>query len=246
MITVSGQQVQIWAGTGAPGPLLFYWHGTGGASSEVTFTFGQAQIDAITSAGGMVASFSTSTTQGTNTGDNVWYTGDFALADQILACGIEQKRVDPCRVYTSGASAGGLQTTWMAYARSGYIAAAASLSGGMDGAGGFNLDPPPQDATNTVPALAIHGAEGMDVVVIDFAVASAAWEADVAKRGGFSIDCNTGGGHVSGPPQVSPSMWQFFRDHPFKVKPEPYKAPLPSVFPSYCQIGPRAADGGAP
>jgi hypothetical protein len=45
---------------------------------------------------------------------------------------------------------------------------------------------------------------------------------------------------------VSPAIWQFFEDHPFKLKPEPYKAPLPSIFPSYCVIGPRAADGKAP
>jgi hypothetical protein len=208
--------------------------------------FGQAQISAVTAAGGVVAAFNGSTTQGTDTGDAVWYTGDFAMADQIVACGIQQHRVDPCRIYTTGASAGGLQTTWMAYARSGYIAAAASLSGGMTGAGGFNLDPAPQDASNVVPGMAIHGAEGMDVVVIDFAVASAAWEADIAKRGGFSMDCNTGGGHVSGPPQICPGIWRFFEDHPFKVKPEPYKAPLSSVYPSYCAIGPRGADGGAP
>ncbi len=245
-VTVSSQQVQIWAGTGSqPGPLVFYWHGTGGSSSEATYTFGQAQIDAVTAAGGVVASFNGSTSQGTDTGDAVWYTGDFAMADQIVACGIQQHRVDPCRIYTTGASAGGLQTTWMAYARSGYIAAAASLSGGMTGAGGFNLNPPPQDTSNIVPGMAIHGAEGMDVVVIDFAVASAAWEADIASRHGFSMDCNTGGGHVSGPPQISPGIWRFFEDHPFKTKPEPYP-PIPSVYPSYCQIGPRGADGGAP
>jgi poly(3-hydroxybutyrate) depolymerase len=245
MITVSGQQVQIWAGTGGPGPLLLYWHGTGGVSSEVLSTFGQAQVSAITGAGGVVASFNGSTQQGTNTGDSVWYTGDFAMADQILACAIQQKRVDPCRVYTSGASAGGLQTTWMSYARSGYIAAAVSLSGGLTGAGGFNLDPPPQDSTHVVPSMAIHGAPGADVVVIDFAQASSQWEADLAKRGGFSLDCNTGGGHVSGPPQISPAIWQFFKDHPFKVKPEPYP-PIPSIYPSYCKVGPRAPDGGAP
>jgi poly(3-hydroxybutyrate) depolymerase len=246
-ITVSGQQVQIWAGTGAtPGPLVFYWHGTGGSAGDASFSFGTAQITAITQQGGVVASFSTSTGQGSTTGNNVWYTGDFAMADQIVACGIQQHRVDPCRIYTTGASAGGLQTTWMSYARSGYIAAAASLSGGMTGAGGFNLDPAPQDATHVTPGMAIHGAQGVDVVGLDFAVASAAWEADIKTRGGFSMDCNTGGGHVSGPPQICPAILQFFLDHPFKIQPEPYKAPLPSVFPSYCAIGPRGADGGAP
>jgi hypothetical protein len=81
----------------------------------------------------------------------------------------------------------------MSYARSGYIAAAATLSGGLTGLDGFYEDPTtmPQDPTNVPAAMAIHGAEGVD------AEASAAWEADVAKKGGFSIDCNTGGGHVS-------------------------------------------------
>jgi hypothetical protein len=91
--------------------------------------------------------------------------------------------------------------------------------------------------------MAIHGAEGVDVVVLDFAVASAAWEADIKSKGGFSLDCNTGGGHVSGPPQILPGIWQFFQDHPWKVSPQPYP-PIPAVYPSYCEIGPREADGG--
>ncbi len=94
--------------------------------------------------------------------------------------------------------------------------------------------------------MATHGATGVDVVGIDFAVASAAWEADIAKRDGFSMDCNTGGGHVSGPPAISPAIWQFFQDHPFKVSPQPYTTTLPSIYPSYCKVGPRLADGGAP
>jgi hypothetical protein len=80
---------------------------------------------------------------------------------------------------------------------------------------------------------------------VDFAVASASWEADVAKNGGFSMDCNTNGGHISGPPQILPGLWQFMEDHPFRVTKQPYP-PIPSVYPSYCQIGPRTADGGAP
>jgi hypothetical protein len=251
-VTVSGQSVTLWAGTPTAeqhGPLLLYWHGTGGAPSEVLGTFGQAQIDAITKLGGLVASFSTTTKQGTDVTAvlSVWYTGDFVMADQIVACAIDQLHIDPSRIYTSGGSAGGLMTVWLSYARSGYIAAAAPLSGGLTGLGGAYLDPVnmPQDPSNVPAAMATHGAEGSDVVVIDFAQASAAWEADVARKGGFSIDCNTGGGHVTGPPQISPAIWQFFQDHPFKTK-QPYASGLPSVFPSYCQKGPRAADGGAP
>jgi hypothetical protein len=223
-----------------------FWFETTGSSTDVSLQFGTTQIDAVTAAGGIVASFAHSTGMGTDSsGDGVWYTDDFNIADQVVACGIAQHYVDPKRIYAMGASAGALQTTWMSYARSGYLAAVATLSGGVVGAGGFSLDPTTyQDPTNIPAAMATHGATGVDVVGLDFAVASAAWEADIQTAGGFSLDCNTGGGHVSGPPQICPAIWQFFQDHPFKVK-DDYSSGLPSVFPSYCKIGPREADGGA-
>ncbi len=247
-LTFAGQGVQIWAGSSVPsqpGSLVIFWYGTGGSSADAAFLFGQAQIDAVTAAGGLVAAVSTSNKQGTDTGNGVWYTGDFDTADQVVACAIQQKRIDPTRIYTTGDSAGGLQATWMAYARSGYIAATAPLSGGLIGEGGFFAAPTtsPQDPSNVPAALVTHGAAGVDVVVVDFAVASANYEADIAAKKGFSVDCNTGGGHVSGPPQICPAIWQFFQDNPFKAT-QDYGAGLPSVFPSYCKIGPRLADGG--
>jgi hypothetical protein len=246
-LTFAGEPVDVWTGSGTGGPLVMFWFETGGSATDVTFQFGTAQISAVTAAGGMVASFAKSKGTGTDTGDAVWFTDDFLTADQVVACAISQLHIDPRRIFTTGASAGALQATWMSYARSGYIAAAATLSGGLTGAGGFYEDPTtmPQDPTNVPSAMAIHGATGVDVVVLDFAVASAAWEADIASKHGFSMDCNTGGGHVSGPPQICPGIWQFFEDHPFKVSPQPYP-PIPAVFPSYCVIGPRAADGGTP
>jgi hypothetical protein len=216
-----------------------FWFETLGSATDVNFQFGTAQISAVTAAGGIVASFAKSNGMGTDTGDAVWFTGDFTTADQVVACAIQQFNIDTRQIFTTGASAGALQAVYMSYVRSGYIAAAAPISGGII------IAPQVQDPSNVPAAMAIHGAPGSDVVVIDFAQASAAWEADVAKRGGFSLDCNTGGGHVGGPPQICPGIWQFFEDHPFKVAKQPYP-PIPSVFPSYCQIGPRAADGGAP
>ena len=247
-LTFAGQQVEIWAGSTAPaqpGSLVIFWYGTGGSTADAAFLFGQAQIDAVTAAGGIVAAVSTSNKQGTDTGNGVWYTGDFDTADQVVACSLQQNRINPSRIYTTGDSAGGLQAVWMAYARSGYLAAVAPLSGGLVGEDGIYADPTtsPQDPSNVPAALVTHGAEGVNVVIIDFAVASAAYEADIASKGGFSVNCNTGGGHVSGPPQICPAIWQFFQDHPFGVK-DDYTSGLPSVFPSYCQIGPREADGG--
>jgi hypothetical protein len=228
-----------------PGPLVLFWYGTNGHSSDAAYIFGLAQINAVTAAGGLVAAVSTSNKQGTDTGNGVWYTGDFDTADQVVACAIQQHRIDPNRIYATGDSAGGLQATWMAYARSGYLAAVAPLSGGLIGQNGFYAAPTtsPQDPSNVPAALVTHGALGSDTYVIDFAVASANYEADIAAKKGFSVDCNTGGGHVSGPPQICPAIWQFFQDHPFKTT-QDYGAGLPSSFPSYCKIGPRLADGG--
>jgi len=245
MLQFAGEPVEIWAGKGG-GPLVMYWFPTTGNSSYVLSEFGQANIDAVTAEGGMVASFNKSNGKGTDTGDAVWFTGDFDTADQVVACAIQQLKIDTRQIFVTGASAGGLQTTWMSYVRSGYIAAAVSLSGGLDGLGGAYLTPTTLEDPTAVPSImAVHGKPGEDVVIIDFSVASAAWEADIAKKKGFSMDCNTEGGHVSGPPAILPGMWQFMKDHPFKVVKQPYP-PIPSVYPSYCQIGPRAADGGVP
>jgi hypothetical protein len=246
-LTYAGEPVSVWAPSplpSKPGPLVMFWFETGGSANDATWQFGE--ISEVNAAGGTVVAFGASNMQGTNTGDLVWYTGDFNTADQVVACGIQQHLVDPTRIYALGASAGGLQTTWMSYARSGYLAAVATISGGLTGEDGFYLDPTtmPQDPSNVPAALVNHGAEGLDVVAIDFAVASSAWEQDIAMKHGFSIDCNTGGGHVSGTPQICPGIWQFFQDHPFKVV-DDYTSGLPSVFPSDCQIGPRAPDGGA-
>ena len=108
-VTVMGQSVQLWVGTkqaDRSGAVLFYWHGTGSSSSEASTLFGSA-IQDITSEGGIVASFTTSTIKGVNTGNNVWYTGDFAMADQILACAVRQLSIDTTRIYTGAAAPAG-------------------------------------------------------------------------------------------------------------------------------------------
>ena len=238
-LTFAGEPVDVWTGSGTGGPLVMFWFETFGSATDVELQFGTSEIAAVTAAGGMVASFAKSNAMGTDTGDAVWYTGDFDTADQVVACAIDQLHIDTRKIFTTGASAGALQAAWMSYSRSGYLAAAATISGGVI------VAPALEDPNNVPAAMAIHGAPGVDVVVIDFAQASANYEESVHSLGGFSMDCNTGGGHVSGPPEICPGIWQFFEDHPFGVSPQPYP-PIPAVYPSYCQIGPRAPDGGAP
>lgn len=231
-------QAQVWAGPGtsANGPLILYWHGTGSSpASEVPDAF---DVNAVTSAGGAIVGFISNSRTGTatgNTGDDVWYESDAEFADQVVACAIQELGIDPRRIHTAGYSAGALQTVYMWYARSGYIASAISYSGGIDGANQVPL----QDPSNLPPVIVAHGAQGSDDLVIDFAQASAQWESDITTAGGFSIDCNDGGNHLAffatRAPKLKLAAVQFFLDHPFKVKPEPYTI-LPAAFPSYCKI----------
>jgi poly(3-hydroxybutyrate) depolymerase len=233
-----GQSVRVWAGTpsaSSKGPLVIYWHATGGVPDEAVSGLGQAAISEIVMAGGMVAAQAQTTGQGTNTGNNVWFTGDFEVADEIVACAIEQLNIDTRRIYASGFSAGGLQTAWMSYERSGYIAAVVPYSGGLTGLAGVVLTPiqMPQDPSNVPAAMAVHGRAGADVVILDFAIQSRAYLDDVKAKGGFGIECDHGGGHMI-PADIAASAWQFLKAHPFGTKPSPYASGLPASFPTYC------------
>ena len=244
-VTISGTQVSIWSGTkgATPAPIVFYWHGTGSSASEVT-TFMQAQITEITQEGGLIASFSTSTSQGQDTGDAVWYTGDFAMADQILACAVQQLNINTRMIYTAGCSAGGLQAGAMIFSRSDYLAAAMPNSGGETFPNAY-----PQENAHVPSVMTAHGGTA-DMVVISFATASATLDMDIAGRaasskppGGYVIDCNHGGGHCgiffATPVNTSEyvnAQWQFCKDHPFGVASDPYANGLPSSFPSYCTV----------
>lgn len=239
-MTFLGQSVRVWAGSpsaSASGPLVIYWHATGGVPEEAVSGLGQAAIDEITAEGGMIAAQAQTTGKGTNTGNNVWFTGDFEIADEIVACAIEQLHVDTRRIYASGFSAGGLQTAWMSYERSGYLAAVVPYSGGLTGLAGIVLTPVqmPQDPSNVPAAMAVHGRAGADVVVLDFAIQSRAYLTDVTTKGGFGVECDHGGGHMI-PADIAAATWQFMKAHPFKAKPSPYAAGLPATFPEYCEI----------
>lgn len=227
-MTFAGQRVKIWAGTPAHGPLVIYWYATGSSTAEVTRGLGQAAITEITSQGGVVAAMYKTTAMGTNTGNNVWYTGDFDITDEVLACAIDQQHIDTRHIHALGFSAGGLQSGYMAYARSNYMASVVTYSGG-------SLTKALKDPSNVPSAMCQHGDPGADVVILDFATASANLEMDLKSKGGFAIDCNHGGGHMI-PTAAVASSWQFLKDHPYKTKPDPYAGGIPMGFPSYCKI----------
>jgi poly(3-hydroxybutyrate) depolymerase len=167
---------------------------------------------------------------GMNTGNNVWYTGDFAMADTILACAVKQGLVDPRRVYTAGCSAGGLQVGAMVFQRSSYLAAA------MPNSGGTTFSYTMQDSH--VPAMcSTHGGTS-DVVIINFGDATKTMNTALRAKGGFVVNCDHGGGHCQSPPAVKTAQWEFLKAHPFGVSPEPYAMGLPTDFPTFCTILP--------
>ena len=230
-VEILGHKVQLWVGekSSKKAPILFYWHGTGSFPGEAQFMSGSVVKDVV-SKGGMVASFVArdSTKKGRSTGNNVWYTGDFELADELLACANEQLNIDARRIYSGGCSAGGLQASAMVYERSQYLAGAMPNSGGTI----FKYN---MKSDGYVPALATtHGGKG-DVVVINFGTTSMNQAKDIAGRGGNVINCNHGGGHCQPPGNVVAAQWDFLQKHPYGTKTSPYKKGLPSKYPDACK-----------
>jgi len=236
VVTFAGQDVTVWSGDPAkgPGPLLIYWYATGSSPSEVLTGVGQAQITKILAEGGVIAAQNKTTAAGATTGNSVWYTGDAPIADEVVACAVKNQNIDVRRISSLGYSAGALQTTYMWFARSGYVASVISYSGGD-----LVINRAPfQDSTHAGAAIAAHGAPGVDTYDgADFAAGSATWETEIATAGAFAIDCDDGQAHVYIPrlTNLAPVSLAFFQAHPFGVKPEPWTT-LPSGFPTYCTI----------
>jgi predicted esterase len=222
---------------GPGGPLIFYWHGTGSGPTEAGFGLGNA-LNAVVDEGGLVAGFYSTMNYPdkgkcdeckTNTGNGVWFIEDFNLADEVLACAIQQLHIDTRRIHAAGMSAGGLQVSAMLYARSNYMASVAPYSGGI-------LTPwKNQDPTNPVAAMIFHGTYADDVVGLHFYSTSKTLFDDIKKRGGFAVDCNHGGAHII-PADGWLAVWTFFQYHPYKTSPSPWANMLPAGLPAYCSL----------
>ena len=123
------------------------------------------------------------------------------------------------------------QTAAMVYARP-YLASILCYSGGA-----MTLGTLP-DPKNHPAMLGAHGAVGSDVFGIDIAVNTILLENDLKSKGSFVIDCDDGGDHQGIGTRMAGAAgpgWQFFKDHPYEVDPEPYRS-VPSTFPAYCKL----------
>ena len=155
---------------------------------------------------------------------------DLGIADEIVACAIEKQKIDPRRIHSSGYSAGGLQTGAMLIQRSNYMASGLIYSGGVI-ARAPNTDPSNVPSLPSAPCAHIS-----DWLALDFAQGCMDLETDIVMRGGFAIDCDDGGSHVSFTRfSVADFGWKFLDTHRYKVKPSPWASMLPGA-PSHCKI----------
>lgn len=153
-------------------------------------------------------------------------------ATHLFRCNTRRPSLSNSPHRTTGAirsvHAGGLFATAMAARRSSYVAAVGSNSGGW-------VSTQPFDSGFTPALMPVHGRSGADVLGVDFAQTSAAAAAAFKTRGGFVVDCDTGGGHCGGE-SLAGDVWRFFQDHPYGVAPKPHAGGLPAPFSDRCRV----------
>jgi predicted esterase len=214
---------------GKMGPLYFFWHGTGGSASNVSQVPASIRNEVISS-GGIIASFNGNDSSGTGgdcSGTGAHNKADFDAADQIAACAVKNHGIDPRRIYTTGCSAGGLQSGCMAMMRSNYIAASAPNSGGV-------VFPETWQGPGKPAIFTMHGGDS-DWVIITFSESSATLDMAAKQHGSFVVNCNHGGGHCGAPANLYEASWKFMKDHPYGVE-SPWKGGIPAGVPDYCKI----------
>lgn len=231
----SPRAVRIWVDLDVAaeldGPVVFYWHGTGGQPDEALSGLGELGIQEILDAGGIVVA----ATHDPGAGIFPWHLvlsdkpDDLLLADEVLACAQEQLGVDARRIHSLGFSAGGLHTAQMSIRRSSYLASVVTYSGGLI----FGGMPPWEDPGSALAAMIFHGGPG-DVVVVGFEQASKDYQSYLSASDNFSFLCNHGNGHSI--PDAEDAVMQFMHEHPYGSAPSPYAAALPDDFPGYCAL----------
>lgn len=239
-VTLAGEggttrEANIWVSEAAEtldGPLVFYWHGTGGQPSEATTALGVAR-DEILAAGGIVVALSHDPAAGTFP----WFltTGgtneaDLDFADEALACAIQEIGVDTHRIHAIGFSAGALNVSQMVFRRASYVASAVTYSGGIIGMRAPASDAP--DARSAV--MALHGGEN-DRVVVAFKQTTIDFVNALRRGDHFGFICDHGMRHTI-PSAARPFAWQFLQAHPYGMFPAAYASGLPEGFYAPCTL----------
>lgn len=210
-------------------PVVFVYHGNGNSAPEFEQRF---QTRRIAEEYGVIVVIPSSSGRFSiewPVRSNEDKTVDAVLFTDVLACLDEHWGIDRRRVYTSGFSAGGFWSTWLALNMSDYIAAVTLFSGGIS-TGAVSYTSP----SWPIPVLASHGGT-WDWVLYRFNRASEDLANALVDDDGFAIVCNHGNGHRIHY-DVPDFMMPFLLSHTWGEFPSPFAAGLDEGWPSECVI----------
>ncbi len=209
-------------------PLVFVWHPLGGNASMMV-TYLQLQRFADQHQAIIVV-------PDLRSGAQTWgFYGDpsydLALYDDMRTCMSQQQDIDLYRVSTTGMSAGGLWSTYLAMHRSDSLASAFIMSGGTD-----PLTLPYKTPTHEIPVLLTWGGTndtwGQGSYLVEFEKTTENFRDNLTNDGHFVVGCNHNGGHTI-PTEAGVMSELWLLNHTYG-KPSPF---LDSIqgFPSYCE-----------
>jgi predicted esterase len=227
------------------GPGVMYWHGTGDNPENLlatSYAINQIRTMVVQQGGLLIVPRADPAAVARPNNPFPWWIvcgtspascerpDDFILADEIIACAVEQELVDPDRLSIAGFSAGGVMTSHLVD-RVDYFAGAVSFSGGMP------LPFRPTTPAGDTAVMAIHGGPtdtycgtGSPPGCYGFQEPSEALAIEVDNAGDFAFVCNHRAGHT---PSLSPEAAMFMRDantagHPWVTYPFGYPGTGPS------------------
>lgn len=223
---------------GSGGPVVFFFHGSGGNPQQAFAGIGGPSVDAVLAMGGTVVAPAAS-----GEADIEWFltTGigdaDLRVMDEVVGClHHEGPGIDPWQIHVVGFSAGALHASQASFRRNAYVASIVGYSGGLAFPG------QPQVDEWVPPAMLFHG--GADDVVkgFSFEYSTAAHAIAVGEAGGFCMRCDHQTGHDYPPNEVG--VWRradalnFLLDHRYGTESSAYEAfGTPSWVPPYCEVG---------
>ncbi len=161
-----------------------------------------------------------------------WTVNDYdaTLYDDLRTCLVREAGADPTRIATTGMSAGGLWTSWLAVHRADTLATAVPMSGGADPL--FEYDTP----AVPLPVLLMYGGAadvwGDEGLEVDFAAATLDFADALAADGNTVVLCDHGLGHTI-PPEATDMLAAWLPAHRFGA-PSPFANSLDGL-PTWCE-----------
>jgi len=165
-----------------------------------------------------------------------WYYGaslfdmdnpDLVYFDDIVNCVSKAYKIDAKRIYVTGMSGGGLESTFVGANRASVVAAAAPFSGG------FLVKWPKYD--HKVPFLVTWGGIEDTAYSQNFDTLAKQLIGYLVGSGNVTVQCNHGLKHVW-PAEMTAASWKFLSSFTLDSKDNPFAAGLTAEFPKYCSL----------